>query len=286
MTVAMKACALALATLCLAAASAGAATPKRVVALTPFTANTLAALGVKPVGIGQTLGGRERLNRRLRGVKTLPMSHPSGPNLEQLASLNPQLVFNSPTFKKGSVGMRELKIKVVESDPQNIAESVAQTRRIGRIVGRSKQADKLALKLLKGVAKARQKIRDRPTVLLILGVGRTPFVFLPNSWGGDVMRNAGATLLTAGRRDRGGFARISDEVVVAENPDIIIAVPHAAARDIPSIAAYLRSNPAWSSTDAVRNKRVYVSTDNSLLQAGTDAGTVIRAVRKKYLKND
>src|SRR5215213_4334248 len=122
MTVAMKACALALATLCLTAASAGAATPKRVVALTPFTANTLAALGVKPVGIGQTLGGRERLSRRLRGVKTLPMSHPNGPNLEQLASLNPQLVFNSPTFKKGSVGMRELKIKVVESDPHDIAE--------------------------------------------------------------------------------------------------------------------------------------------------------------------
>jgi iron complex transport system substrate-binding protein len=267
------------------AAPAGAAAPKRIVALTPFTANTLAALGVKPVGVGQTLGGRERLNRRLRVVKTLPMSHPNGPNLEQLASLNPQLVFNSPTFKKGSVGMRELKIKVVESDPRNIAESVAQTRRIGRLVGKRKQADKLALKLLKGVAKARRGIRDRPSVLLILGVGRTPFVFLRNSWGGDVMRNAGANLLTAGRSDRGGFARISDEVVVQQNPDIIIAVPHAAARDIPSITRYLRSNPAWSSTDAVRNRRVYVSTDNSLLQAGTDAGTVIRAVRKKYLKN-
>ena len=139
--------------------------------------------------------------------------------------------------------MRELEIKVVESDPGNIAESVAQTRRIGRIVGRRKQADKLALKLLTDVAKARQKIRDRPTVLLILGVGRTPFAFLPNSWGGDVVRNAGGTLLTGGRNDRGGFARISDEVVVAEDPDVIIAVPHAAAKDIPSIAKYLRRTP-------------------------------------------
>ena len=275
----------ALALLALSAAPAGAAVPKRIVALTPFTANTLAALGVKPVAIGETLGGRERFNKRLKGVRALPMGHPLGPNLEQLASLNPQLVFNSPTFRKGSAGMRELKIKVVESDPTNIAESVAQTRRIGRIVGKRKQADKLALKLLKGVAKARQKIRDRPTVLVILGVGRTPFAFLPNSWGGDVVRNAGGELLTGGRNDRGGFARISDEVVVAEDPDVIIAVPHAAAKDIPSIARYLRSNPAWSTTRAVRDKRVYVSTDNSLLQAGTDAGTVIREVRRKYLKN-
>jgi iron complex transport system substrate-binding protein len=282
---ARKAFVLALASLCLVATPAGAAAPKRIVALTPFTANTLAALGVKPVGVGQTLGGRERLNSRLKGVRTLPMSHPAGPNLEQLASLNPQLVFNSPTFKKGSAGMRSLKIKVVESDPHDIAESVAQTRRIARLVGKRKQGDRLALKLLKGVARARGRIRDRPTVLLILGVGRTPFAFLPNSWGGDVVRNAGGTLLTAGRRDGGGFARISDEVVVAEDPDVIIAVPHAAARDIPSIAKYLRSNPAWSTTTAVRTRRVYVSTDNSLLQAGTDAGTVIRAVRKKYLKN-
>ena len=85
-------------------------------------------------------------------------------------------------------------------------------------------------------------------MLLILGVGRTPFAFLPNSWGGDMVRNAGGTLLTGGRNDRGGFARISDEVVVAEDPDVIIAVPHAAAKDIPSIARYLRSNPAWSTT--------------------------------------
>ena len=53
--------------------------PKRIVALTPFTANTLAALGVKPVAIGETLGGRERFNKRLKGVRTLPWGTRSGP---------------------------------------------------------------------------------------------------------------------------------------------------------------------------------------------------------------
>ena len=71
-------------------------------------------------------------------------------------------MFNSPTFSKGSVGMRELEIKVVESDPHNIAESVAQTRRIGRIVGKRKQADKLALKLLKGVARRARRSATGP----------------------------------------------------------------------------------------------------------------------------
>ena len=268
-----------------AATPVGAATPKRIVALTPFTANTLAHLGVKPVGIGETLGGRERFAPSLRGVRRLPLSHPNGPNLEQLASLNPGLVFNSPTFAKGTQGMRALKIRVATNEPRNIAGAVTETTRIGAIVGKRRQAAALAKSLRASVTKARKRIRDRPTVLLILGVGRTPFTFLPNSWGGDVVTKAGGTLLTAGLKDRSGFARISDEAVVAEDPDVIIAVPHAAAKDIPSITRYLRSNPAWAGTSAVRKKRVYVSTDNALLQPGTDVGATISRVRGSYLKN-
>jgi iron complex transport system substrate-binding protein len=121
--------------------------------------------------------------------------------------------------------------------------------------------------------------------MLLLGVGRTPFTFLPNSWGGDIVTRAGGELLTGGVDSSSGFERISDEVVVAENPDIIIAVPHANASDIPSLTKYLRDNPAWSSTTAARTGRVYVSVDNSLLQAGTDIAATIRKVRRAYLKN-
>src|SRR5262245_20058066 len=67
------------------------AAPQRIVALTPFGANTLAKLGVEPVGVGQTLGGQNRLSQKLKGVEVLPLPHPNGPNLEQLASLDPDL---------------------------------------------------------------------------------------------------------------------------------------------------------------------------------------------------
>ena len=73
--------------------------------------------------------------------------------------------------------------------------------------------------------------------------------------------------------------------MVAENPDMIIAVPHADAEDIPALAEYLRTNPAWSSTKAAQSGRVYVSVDNSLLQAGTDIARTISKVRKRYLHN-
>jgi ABC-type hemin transport system substrate-binding protein len=75
-------------------------------------------------------------------------------------------------------------------------------------------------------------------------------------------------------------------VVVAENPDVIVAVPHANTEDIPAMIEYIKTNPAWELTDAAQNYRVYVSTDNSLLQAGTDIGTTIRKVRRQYLRNN
>jgi len=121
--------------------------------------------------------------------------------------------------------------------------------------------------------------------MLLLGVGRTPFTFLPNSWGGNLLEAAGAELVTGGVSSRSGFERISDEVVIAEDPETIIAVPHAEASDIPSLTAYLRNNPAWSSTTAASSGRVYMSLDNALLQAGTDVAATIRKVRRQFLHN-
>jgi iron complex transport system substrate-binding protein len=267
------------------AAPVQAAPPKRIVALTPFAANTLVKLGVEPVGIGQTLGGQERFSPKLKDVEALPLSHPNGPNLEQLASLNPDLVLSSPTWAKGNESMGDLGIRVLVREPRDVAGSFGQTLAIGRLVGRQKRAKALVNSMKKSVAGARRGIEKHPTVMLILGVGRTPFVFLPNSWGGDLVTKAGGELLTGGVESDSGFERISDEVVVAEDPDVIVAVPHANEEDIPSLTDYLRTNPAWAGTSAVRNDRIYISVDNSLLQAGTDVARTIRKVRSTYLEN-
>jgi iron complex transport system substrate-binding protein len=181
--------------------------------------------------------------------------------------------------------MDELGIDVVVHDPQSIAGAFADTFKIGTILGRRSYARDLLKQMRKQTEAAEQGIVKRPKVMLILGVGRTPFTFLPNSWGGDIVTKAGGRLLTGGVTSSSGFERISDEVVVAENPDIIIAVPHANEDDIPSLTEYLRSNPAWSSTKAAQSGRVYISVDNSLLQAGTDIARTIRKVRSAYLKN-
>jgi iron complex transport system substrate-binding protein len=259
--------------------------PKRIAALTPFTANTLAAIGVRPVAIGQTLGGHDRVDPRLKGVPTLALSHPNGPNAEQLAVRNPQLVLSAPIWRKGEAAMKRLGMTVAYSDPRNVADVFTQTRRIGGLVGKRAAAERLAARQAAEVVAAQRGIRKHPSVLLIMGVGRTSYAMLANSWGGDVVRRAGGRLLTGGLTASGGYARISDEAVVARNPDIIIAVPHGAPADIPKLAKYLSNKAGWRATKAAKRHKVFVATGNSLLQAYTDPGATIRDVRTKFLGN-
>jgi iron complex transport system substrate-binding protein len=271
--------------LCTAVLATPAQAAPRVAALTPFSASTITRLGVRPVAIGQTLGGNDTYLASLRGVPVLTLSHPLGPNLEQLSTRNPSIVLSSKTWQRGSNAMRKLGMKVYESDPNSVAAIGTETRAIGKVLGRTRAADALARKIEGDVAAAKRGITRRPRVLVILGVGRTPYAMLANSWGGDVVAQAGGSLLTSGLTSPSGTARISDEIVVKRNPDIIIAVPHGSPGAIPKLAAYYRSNPNWRNTSAVRNNRVYVATGNSLLQPYPGVASTIRDVRRKFLHN-
>jgi iron complex transport system substrate-binding protein len=267
------------------AAPAAADAPRRIVALSPFSANTLATLGVKPIAVGQTLGGDENFLPSLRRVRALPLAHPNGPNMEQLASLRPGLVLSSPTWRRGARTMRSLGIKVVESEPRSVPEMYEQVERIAGIVERRRAGRRLVARIERQVSRAARDWKSRPRVLLVLGVGRTPYVFLPNSWGGDLVQRAGARLVTADAESRSGFARISDENILAEDPDVIIGVPHANPDDLEGIRDYMRSNETWQLTSAGQNDRIHVWGDDALLQADIDVASTISRVRSRFLRN-
>jgi iron complex transport system substrate-binding protein len=272
---------------------AAAAKDQRIVALTPFAANVLADLGVKPVGIGEGLGGEKHLDRSLRRVPRLPLSHASnGPNLEQLVELDPDLMLSERTWAAGHEAVEDLGIEVRELDPYRIAAAGKSIRAIGRLVDRKQQAKRLAERTAKQIRKSRRGISSRPRVLMILGVGETPYAFLPNSWGGDLATRAGANLITDGLESEGsellvsgGYAQLSDEEILIRNPDVIIAVPHGRAEDVDEIAARLREDETFASTNAGANDRIYVTLDNALLQAGTKVARTIRKVRREFLLN-
>lgn len=266
---------------------ATAASKKRIVALTPFSANTLIRVGVKPVAIGAMAVGNKGFERKLKGIKQLPLSHPNGPNMEQIATIDPDVVLTSPEWRKGSQTMRDLAINVRELDAKTVSQVIPRIKSIGYAYGSKRATDRLVKQTQREIRYATKgrPIKSRPTVLMVLGVGRTPYVFVSNGWGGSVVKAAGGKLLGGELRDSGGFVKVSDEYVVQQDPDIILAVPHGNASDIPAISEHLKNNPAWSTTKAVQNGRVFVTMDDALLQPNIDAGDTIKRVRVNFLKN-
>ncbi|MGX6447885.1 ABC transporter substrate-binding protein [Patulibacter sp. S7RM1-6] len=274
------------------AAADAAKTPKRIVALSPFTANTLAALNVKPVAVGAPIGGSYKLSSKLKGVPRLTLSHPKGANLEDLITLKPDLVLSSPNWRQGTKDIEARKITVIDGwDPQSLKTVVPDTEKIAKRVGKVAQGKKLVKKIRQGVKKAKAGIKKHPKVLVVLGVGTSTTAFMPDTWGGAIVKEAGGDLLTSGLNAQslagtsGGFAPLSDEEVVARNPDVIVAVPHGAPSSIAQTKKNLANRPGWKNTKAARSGRVYVSDPDTLLQASTDPGAVIRKIRREYLKN-
>lgn len=274
-----------------AAPEADAATPKRVVTLTPFLGNAVARIGVRPVATGDTIGSVPR-NPLLKGVPQLRLSHPDGPNLEQLLRVKPDLVLSSPNWRTGTSKIKRQKINVIDGyEPVRVNTVSPAVRRVGQVLGRKKQAKKVIASIDRGIKQARAGIRKRPKVLVVLGVGRSTVAFLPNSWGGDIVGYAGGELLTAGLKASfnagvpGSFATISDEEVLRRDPDVIIVVPHGNPSSIPQIQSFFKSKPGWSPTRAAQKDQIYISDPNTLLQASDDPGAVIRKVRSTYLHN-
>ena len=285
--------ALALVAALLAAPAAHAAKPKRIVALTPFSANVLVKLGVKPVAVGVT-PGNAKYHRRLRSVRRLALSHATnGPNPEELVTLRPDLLISDRPWRAGHPAIKRMGIKVRIFDPMRVGAVPRAVKRIGKAVGRAKRARKLARKMKKQIRRARKGIRSRPRVLMVLGVGQTPYAFLNDSWGGSLVTAAGGRLLTAGLsregRDNllvaGGFANLSEEWILEQNPDVVIGVPHGRADDRERAAEALRTHPILRLTNAGENGRIYVTARNTLLQPGTDIAQTIRFVRKRFLRN-
>ena len=196
------------------AGPAAAAPPKRIVALTPFTANTLVELGVRPIAIGQSPGGRSRFDSSLRNVRSLPLAHPNGPNMEQLASLRPGTRLLVADLAEGRPHDAPPRHPRRGSDPRYGRDLGDSIEEVAGIVDREAAGRRLIRRIQGKLARATAGYKSRPRVMLVLGVGRTPYVFLPNSWGGDLLQRAGARLVTAGAESPSGFARISDEVVV------------------------------------------------------------------------
>ncbi len=177
-------------------------------------------------------------------------------DVEKIAALKPDLVLStSLTDPRDIKKLKDLEIKVVcFPAAKNFSQICEYFLELGKIVGRSEQA-----RILVEQAKARVKLIDKkiaglPKPKVFIQTGAYP-LYTPNkdSFVHDYILRAGGINIAADSVGRFGGGVYSRELVVKENPDVIIIVTMGIVGE-----GEKRAWQKFKTMQAVRNQRIYI----------------------------
>lgn len=238
-----------------AAAPAVAASPQRIVALAPSSAEIVYALGAaeRVVGVSDFAADlpESRGKVRLGGF---------APDLERIVALHPDLavVSRDGTDRRAAERLASLGVRVVVTDATSLAGVFEDIRRVGSALGATVEAERLVSSLegRASAAQARSTARKgsvRPSALAVIWpdppvvAGRATFI-------GDLLLRAGLANVVPG--SAGEWPRVSFETLVAWNPHVLLR-PETAENGAAFRAAFAPGSQ-WHLLPATREGRVVV----------------------------
>lgn len=248
--------------------AAGAATPARVVSLSPATTETLFALGA-----GASVVGRSRHCDTPEAALALPVvGGYADPSLEVVLALRPTLVAGArgPASEAIASRLEERGIPTYFPRTESVAEVQAMIVGLGARVGRGAEAtavnaamDARFAEVARAVEAARREAGAAPPPRVLFVFGKEPVVVAgPGSFPHELLLRAGAAnAVTEG----GTYPLLGLERVALLDPDVVLdgSVPHEGSGQALSAA-----RPGWSTVRAVREGRVRLLRDATPLRPG------------------
>lgn len=245
------------------------AEPRRVVSVLPSTTETLCALG-----LCERLVGVDDYSDFPASVNKLPkVGGLYNPNIEAMVALKPDLVVVSK-YGKLAESLAAAGITVMAINPETYDEVFSKTLVLGRVMNREAQAKILVIQMRRDIAKIEILTKNavrKPTAYY--EVDPTPYTVGPNSFIGVLLGKAGAVNIIPA--SLGDFPKISPELVVQQNPQLILGVDLATAK----------ARPGWANIAAVKSGRVTAivpgsALDNLLTRPGPRLPLALAALAK------
>ncbi len=233
------------------------AEPKRIVAMLPSVTETVCALGAC-----ERLVATDNYSDWPELVKKLPKAGGLyNPNPELIVSLKPDLVLVSKYGKLREVldkaGIATFAVKTESYD-----DIFRSARLLGKVLGLEAQSERLVAQIQTQVYRVESmaaKAATRPTVYY--EIDPTPYTVGPESFIGVLISKARGVNIVP--KELGLFPKISPELVVLKNPQVII-LTHPGLAD-------LKNRPGWAGLAAVKENRICQFTgqgDNLLSRPG------------------
>jgi iron complex transport system substrate-binding protein len=245
--------------------------PLRIVSLLPSLTETVCALGQC-----QRLVGVDRYSNFPESVKKLPqVGGGMDPNIEAIVALHPDLVL-AALSSRSAQRLTALGIPVFALEPKTHAELQRTIAKLGQVLEVA-DANKLWREIDAGVNAAAQSIPAQ------LRGTRVYFEVNQGPYGASEASFIGETLLRLGVKNilpakLGPFPKINPELVVRENPDLIMV----GQANLEGMA----QRPGWSHIRAIREQHLCVFTaeqSDALVRTGPRLGESARIMAQCLL---
>ena len=222
------------------------AEPQRIVVMLPSATETLCSIGA----CDKIVATDDYSNWPPEAAAKPKAGGLYNPNVELIASFEPDLVISSK-YGKLTEALEKLGLTVYAVNTQTYDDIFRTARNLGRLVNREAEAEALVARINQQVYALESqaaKAKDRPTVYY--EIDATPYTVGPGSFIGTLIKKArGVNVIPA---ELGLFPKISPELVVEKNPEVIVLgdAPYGVT------AAKIAERPGWAGIRAIQDGRV------------------------------
>ena len=192
--------------------------PTRIVSLAPSITEMLYA-----IGLDQEIVGVTDFCNYPPAALTKPKVAYSQPNLEALVALQPQLVLAPQSFLRTDLlnKLDQLKIPTFIMDSHTVEGIFSHMQVLGRMLGRSAQANEQAALLRRQLAQLTQQLEGVPQPTILYVLNSSPLMTVgPGSYIHHLLALAGAR--NAADRAEVPYPRLTMEEVLKQNPEILL----------------------------------------------------------------
>jgi iron complex transport system substrate-binding protein len=256
----------------LAVQPATAATPHRIVSLSPTATESLFAIGA-----GKQVVAVDELSDYPRRAPRTKLSGYS-PNVEAIAGYRPDLVVLFGDVSDVAGGLRKLGIRVLIQEPaKSLAGTYAQIQQLGAVTGHRKAAGALVKRMKRSIARV---LASTPQRRLSVYHELTPDFYstTSNTFIGRIYKLFGLrNIADAADSTNSGFPQLSAEYIVSANPSLIVL---ADSRCCGQSASTVAARPGWANITAVRTRSIVAIDDSVASRWGPRVVQFVQAVGK------
>jgi iron complex transport system substrate-binding protein len=231
-------------------------TPHRIVSLAPGLTETIYALGLQDLLVGDT----DYCDFPPDAQRKPKVGGAINPSLEAIADLHPDLVLVTKSLNRLDTvnSLANLGIPSYAIDPQSVAAIISSTQRLAEIMGAPEAGEALAKDLERHLAGIQRRVAPFPrrTALFIvwtqplISVGKQTFI-------ADALHYAGAVSIVDSAEN---WPKVSLEEVARLQPEFLV-FPDTHTETTPLNIEALSDLPGWRILNAVRNHRYAKTSD-------------------------